>query len=260
MRVILFTFILISFCFALYPQQKIQDFYLSNFKEDGSRDWEVKGDQAIVYEEHVDIEKMKANYYVESDQIAITSDEARLKKGNMDVFLKDNVHISNKDGATLTTDSLNWERGKNYISTDDWVKTSKDSMQVTAKGLSADAQLRRADFLESVEAVFPDQESNEAITTTCSGPLEIEYNAGTAVFNRDVVVTHPQGKLFSDTATLFFDTAEKKIVKIICEGNVKIIRDNNVTFSQKATYYASDQRIVLEGSPRLVYFPEEKDK
>ena len=33
----------------------------------------------------------------------------------------------------------------------------------------------------------------------------------------------------------------------------------NHTFSQKATYYAADRRVVLEGSPRLVYFPEEKN-
>ena len=107
---------------------------------------------------------------------------------------------------------------------------------------------------------LPDEKSDKVTTITCSGPLEIEYQLGTAVFNKEVVVTHPEGKLFSDKATLFFDTVAKKINKIVSEGNVKIVREDNVTFAQKATYFGAEQRIVLEGRPRLIYFPEEKKK
>jgi len=38
-------------------QQKINDFYLSNMKEDGSKDWEVKGKEATIKDKYVDIIK-----------------------------------------------------------------------------------------------------------------------------------------------------------------------------------------------------------
>ncbi len=259
MRVII-SVLIVFFAFNLpaYCQQKIKDFYLSNFKEDGTRDWEVRGEEAVIHEEHVDIDDMKANYYSQDDTIVITSDKAKLNKENMDVALQDNVKVQNKEGVTLSTDSLNWKRDQNKINTDDWVQTSKDAMQVKAKGLSADTEFRKVDFEQKVEATLPDQETGELTTITCSGPLEIEYNEGQAVFNDDVVITHPQGKMFSDKAIVYFDIEAKKIKKIICEGNVKIERGSNVTLAKKATFYADEEKVVLEGRPHLTYYPEAK--
>tara|TARA_B100000315_G_scaffold228539_1_gene237297 strand:+ start:135 stop:947 length:813 start_codon:yes stop_codon:yes gene_type:complete len=255
---LLFLFIFLSL--SVYPEQRIENFYLSNLKEDGTRDWEVNGDEAIISDDYVDIDKMRANYYLEEDTVLITSNEARMNKENMDVFLKDDVHIENEDGATLDTDSLNWQRRNNHIETFDRVKTSKDTMQVTATGLSADTQLNNAAFGEDVEVTFADEKTGDVTVAVCSGPLEIEYGAGKATFNDDVVVTNSQGKLYSDKATLYFDTEEKKLIKIISEGNVKIIRENNVTFSQKATYLGIEQKIILEGKPRIMYFPQEGEE
>jgi len=252
--------LLVFFNSGAYSQQKIKDFYLSNLKEDGSRDWEVNGDEALIGEENIDIENMTANYYLKEDTILITSDKARMNKNSMDVTLQDNVHIENEEGATLETDSLNWEREKNHIETKDNVKTTRDSMQITAKGLSADTEMKKADFEEDVEVTFADMESGDVTTATCSGPLEIEYNKGKAVFNKDVVITNKQGKMYSDKATLFFDTEAKALIKVVSEGNVKIIRENNVTFSQKATYLGKEEKIILEGKPRIMYFPEEGEE
>jgi LPS export ABC transporter protein LptC len=244
-------------CFSAESQQKIKDFYLSNFKENGTRDWEVKGKEAVIYDSYVDINEMKANCFLEGDTVVITSDQARLNKKNMDVYLKDNVHIENQEGIELFSDSLDWQREKNHIKTDDWVKASKDTLQITGEGLSADTQLKKADFKKDVEVTFSDPETKDVTTAICSGPLEIEYAKGKAVFNKDVVVTHAQGKLFSDKATLFFDAKEKRIIKIISEGNVKIERENNITFAERAIYFAQEQKLILEGTPRLIYYTKE---
>ena len=253
-------FSLISLNIQAYSQQKIKDFYLSNLKEDGTRDWEINGDEALISDTHIDIENMEANYYLKEDTILITSDNARMNKENMDVALKDNVYIENEEGATLVTDSLNWQRETNHIETQDKVKTTKDSMQITAVGLSADTQLKTADFEEEVEVTFADVKSGDVTTAICTGPLEIEYNKGKAVFNNDVVITNIHGKMYSDKATLFFDTEAKVLIKVVSEGNVKIIREDNVAFSQKATYLGNEQRIVLEGKPRIMYFPKEGEE
>jgi len=38
-----------------FAQQTVRDFYLSNYQEDGSKGWELKGREAQVYESRVEI-------------------------------------------------------------------------------------------------------------------------------------------------------------------------------------------------------------
>lgn len=179
--------------------QKIKDFYLSNVKEDGSKDWEVKGKEATVHDAYVDIDKMEGKYYSDKDTIFIKSDKAKVNKENKDADLRDNVElkIPNKDGT--------------YV------------------------------------------------TVNCSGPLEMRYNDGIAIFNNDVVVDNAQGKLFSDKATVYFDTKDKTKMKIVAEGHVKIVKDESVAFADKATYVGESKNVVLEGNPRLIYFSKKDE-
>ena len=247
------------FSLNAHCQQTIKDFYLSNYKEDGVREWELKGDEAVVHDRYVDIDKMEATYFSADDPIKIKSKRAKLDKENMDVYLEKDVEVKNEEGMKLTTDSLDWQRNNNLIETEDWVQAEKESMQIKAKGLSADTQFKNVDFQKDVQVTFPGQDNQEIITVNCVGPLEIQYNDGTATFYNNVVMEKKEGKLFSDKSTIFFDGANKKITKIVSEGNVKIIRDDNITFAQKATYWGQDQRLTLEGNPRLVYLYREKE-
>lgn len=179
--------------------QKIKDFYLSNLKEDGSKDWEVKGKEAIIQDKYVDINKMEGKYYSDNDAIFVKSEKAKLNKENKNADLRDNVElkIPNKDGT--------------YV------------------------------------------------TVNCSGPLEMRYNDGIAIFNDDVVVDSEQGKLFSDKATVYFDTKDKSKTKIVAQGHVKIVKDDNVAFADKATYTGQNKNVVLEGNPRLIYFSKKDE-
>lgn len=183
----------------VFPQQKIKDFYLSNYKEDGSRDWEINGKEATVYDKYVDIDNMDARYYSDNKTMQIKSDKAKINKENMNALLKDNI-----------------------------------------------------------EAKIPTTDKGDYTTVTCDGPLEMEYENGNAVFYNNVVVENKDGKLFCDKATVLFDKDAKKILKIVAEGNVKIVQNENTTFAQKATYLADQKRLVLEGRPHVIYFPKEK--
>jgi LPS export ABC transporter protein LptC len=253
----LFLFTLLCFSLPGYGQQKIEDFYLSNYEQDGKQDWEIVGREARVYDKHVDIDKMDAKYFSEKETLSIKSDKAKLIKGNSNVFLRDDVHVEGKDGIQLDTSSLNWIRKKNEINTEDWVEAKNQDMKIKAKGMQADTEFKKVDFEESVNVQLPNQGGKSPITVNCKGPLEIEYNDGRAVFYNEVVVEDNQGKLFCDKATLFFDPEGKKIDKIVAEGHVKIIQEENVTFAHKATYLGQEGKLVLEGSPRLIYIPQE---
>lgn len=263
-RVSLIVFILFA-CGAnsLYPQegdQIIKDFYLSNYTKNKEGKWELRGKEAKIHNEYVDIDKMKGKYKTKTDAIKITSEKARLNKNNFDIFLKKNVEITNKDGIKLTTQSLNWQRNKDLVKTSDKVKINNKDMEIVAKGLEGESKLRKVNFNKDVKMKIANRKTKDVTNISCSGPLEIEYNEGTAVFNDNVVVEHKAGKLFADKATVYFNTTDKTIVKIICEGHVKIIRDDNVTFAEKATYIKDEERIILEGKPRLIYFPSSDKK
>lgn len=236
--------------------QKVKDFYLSNYKENGLQDWELRGKEAVVGGQHVDIETMNATYYTTNDTISVSSQKAVLDKESMNVDLQTDVHVENRQGVTLDTDSLAWKRDENKIQTDDWVKTGNDNIAVTAQGMDADTQLKKVNFKKNVESTIVDKKTGEPVTITCTGPLEVDYNRGKAIFNDNVVVDNIQAKMLCDKATAYFDGKNKRIIKIISEGHVKIMKDENITFAEKATYLAAEDRLVFEGRPKVIYFPE----
>lgn len=238
--------------------QKMDGFYLSSYKQNGMRNWELHGKEAFLYDAYIDINKMEARYFALRDTITIKSQKAKLDKTNMDVFLRENVKITNQTGSTLLTDSLNWKQQTNLIETNDWVQGDNTSMHITAKGLNADTQLRKVNFMEEVVVTLPDEKTSSTIVITCQGPLKIEFSQEKATFHKDVVVESPEGKLFSDLATVFFNTKEKKIIKIVAEDNVRIVKDNNISFAQKATFNAQSQELVLEGKPKILYHTAKK--
>ena len=243
----------------VYPQQKVQDFYLSNYKENGSKKWEVNGKKATMRGNYVDIEDMKAKYFQNDDTIDIKSDKAKLDKRNMDVYLKDHVRVSDKKGVVLHSDALNWKKSSNNVSTDTKVDIEKKkSIKVNAVGMDADTALNKVKFKKNVKAnLF---RKGDVIKINCDGPLNVDYNKGVAVFNKNVVVDSAQGKMFAHKATVYFDPKKSVVVKIIAEGDVKVIRDDNVTFSERAVYLAEEGKIMLKGKPRLVIFSKEKSK
>ena len=175
----------------------------------------------------------------------------------MDVHLRENVRIHNDKGIKLNTDSLNWQQKSNTISTNDKVEVSKkDSVDIKAKGLDADTKLNQVSFKQDVKVALFDNKN--VIKINCAGPLEIDYNKGKAVFNNNVVVDNVQGKMFAHKVTVYFDSKTSSIIKVVAEGDVKVVRDYNVTFADRAVYYGKDNKIVLKGRPRLVILPQGK--
>lgn len=245
-------------CKAL-SQQKIKDFYLSNYLDNGTKNWELKGEEATLYDNYVEIDDLEAKYYYKENIVDIKADEGKLDKNKMNVDLKDNVRIRNNDGMSLFTDTLTWRRDDNHITTKDKIILKKDSFKVEAEGLEARTDLQKVDFKRKVEVNLPDEKTGEVVIVNCSGPLEIDYAKGIALFNNDVTVESAEGKITSDKAVVYLDAEKKYIVKIICEGKVKIVRDDNISFAKKATYLNMEKKVILEGKPHLIIFPKKNE-
>jgi len=255
-KFILFSIIIGTVGMA-YAQQQIDDFYLSGFENKGQKNWEVRGKSAEINNDKVNIKDVDGYSYLEEKKINVKADKGAYNKQDSSMKLQDNVVITSEDGVQLNTDSLQWDQKKNLIETNDTVKIRKDKeMELQGDGFQADTQMKNAVLDKNVEVKFNKKDQTGMVVVTCDGPVEMNYNEGNAVFNKNVKMTDNELEMNADIARMFFNTTSKKIEKVIVEGNVKIIRGKDVTYAQKATYYDSNKKVILEGSPKLIFFPQ----
>jgi lipopolysaccharide export system protein LptA len=135
---------------------------------------------------------------------------------------------------------------------------NNDVISVKSEKAELNKENMNANLNDNVELKIPDKEGNYIIIN-CSGPLEMKYNEGIAIFNNNVVVDNRDGKLFCDKATVFFDTKDKTKLKIVAEGHVKIVKEDNVAFCDKAVYVGQNKNVTLEGHPKVIYFSKKDE-
>jgi hypothetical protein len=51
-----------------------------------------------------------------------------------------------------------------------------------------------------------------------------------------------------------------KIDRIVARGRVKIVRGENISYSEEAVYSAQDKKITLNGRPQLIIYSTEEFK
>ncbi|MBN1913284.1 MAG: LPS export ABC transporter periplasmic protein LptC [Candidatus Omnitrophica bacterium] len=289
---LLFTFLFLNI--SLYAQeekkseesdQQISDFSLAGYGEKGDKSWDLAGKSADIFTQNIKLKDVEGNLYGETEDINLTAEKGDFNKNDGRVHLEENVVVTTSTGAKLTTDSLDWDRKQQIVSTEDLVNIEKENMTTTAKGAIGKPDLNNILLKQDVTVTLnhkPQAEEQEGgqekMVITCDGPLEIDYDKNIAIFNNNVVVTRPDSEIYSDIMHVYFipdgssgkDTAERespvekepslmgsKIDKIIARGNVKIVRGENVSYSQEAVYTASNKTIVLTGRPKLVLYSQE---
>ena len=178
------------------------------------------------------------------------------------MHLEGNVKANTSDGAKLATDYLNWEAKEQRVTTDAVVDVEKENMQVTGSGAVALPNLKQVTFKENVTVNIKPKEADKEkglTVITCTGPLEVEYEKNLAIFNKDVTVEDERGKLYADKMNVYLEPKTRTITKVIASGNVRIVRGENTTYSERAEYTKSDGRVVLTGSPKLVIYGDSEN-
>ncbi|MBM3245689.1 MAG: LPS export ABC transporter periplasmic protein LptC, partial [Candidatus Omnitrophica bacterium] len=94
--------------------QQISDFSLAGYGEQGKKTWELSGKSADIFDEVVKLKDITGNLYGKDEDIKLTSDKGDFNKTEGKIFLEDNVVITTTSGAKLTTDSLEWDRKKQF--------------------------------------------------------------------------------------------------------------------------------------------------
>jgi LPS export ABC transporter protein LptC/lipopolysaccharide transport protein LptA len=235
----------------------MEGFNLSGYSDGGQKSWDIKGDQADMSGNQVDVTNVNANSYGNEDT-NLKARKGRIDKTTGDVQLNDNVVVTTEGGAQMKTETLYWERGKNIVSTEDHVTIEDDTMKIQGEGMEAHPGLKAAklnkDVTADIKAEGKDKKKDNRIQITSDGPMELDQAKQTAVFTENVEAWEivSDRRLKADRMEVQFDDKTKKIKEIVCIGNVEVHQGNNVTHSEKLTYLADEQRMVLTGKPKLI--------
>lgn len=239
--------------------QQLQGFNLNGYTNTGEKAWDVNGTKADISENNIQVTNVDANFYGK-EQANLTADHGTINKTNGNVNLKDNVVITSKDrGTQMTTDTLDWNRNKDLISTQDPVKIVDDQGVITGQGMSAHPNLKKAQINKHVKATMHTQSKgdpeDQTITVTSDGPMRMNQAQMYAVFNVNVVAVEKSTgrELHSDKMEIWFNQATKKIKKAICTGHVKAIQGPDVSYADKMVYDGQTQMLTMIGRPKIVF-------
>jgi LPS export ABC transporter protein LptC len=268
--------------FSQEADQQIHDFSLSGYAEKGKKSWDISGKTADILNEVVKLSEVVGNLYGKEEDVRLTAERGDFNKADGRVHLEQNVVIATSTGTRLLTDSLDWDRKNQLISTDNPVDIQRDNLRALASGARAEPNLKRIalekdvrlDINPAPQMKSADSSDKEKIIITCDGPLEIDYEKNVALFRNNVKVEKQDITIYSDTMDVFFSTspsgnekkekeplmAGNKIERIVSRGHVKIVRGLNVSYSEEAVYTALDKKITLNGRPRLVIYSAEDFK
>ncbi len=280
---------------AVESDQQISEFSLAGYGDKGKKSWDISGKSADIFGDVIKLNSVVGNMYAESDDVKLTADKGDFDKQEGKVHLEENVVITTASGSKLTTDSLDWDRKQQLVTTDDVVNIVRDNMTTVAKGAEGQPNLSQIKFKEDVTMkILPKEADGQALSKIdieCDGPLEIDYAKNIATFKNNVKVDTEDNLIYCDIMDVYFlnppkseDSAPKekaeaspdpaigqpakedavssqmmgaKIDRIVCRGNVKIIKGQNTSYSEEAIYTALDKKIVLTGRPKLVLYSTE---
>ena len=245
------------------PAQQLEGFNLSGYSEGGQKSWDIKGDKADVKGNEVAVTNVNANAYGDQD-LNLTAKKGKIDKSTGDVNLEQNVVVTSDSGTTMKTESLQWQRNKDLVQTDDKVSIQDGTMTVEGKGMEAHPSLKdaklRSDVTANIMAEGKDKKKDNQIQITSDGPMEIDQASQTAVFTENVqaIEMSTGRKLKADRMEVTFDQDSRKIKQILCTGNVEVHQGMNITYSDSLTYKADEQRMILTGKPKLIIDPGDR--
>ncbi len=284
--VALFLFFIPAFCSTTVNQesdQQINDFSLSGYGDKGKKSWDISGKSADIFTEEVKLKDVDGNLYGKDENVNLTAKTGDFNKKDGKVHLEKDVVITTSGGAKLTTDSMDWDRNKQLVTTEDRVNIAKDNIIITGTGAKGEPNLKKVALNKDIKVDINPKEKpavgaqdlgvKEKITVTCDGSLAVDYEKNIATFNKNVKVDKADSQIYSDSMVLYFSSGKEsakgkadktaglmgnnKIDKIVASGNVRIVRGENTSYSDEAVYSALDKKIILSGKPKLVFYSTE---
>ena len=236
-----------------YEAQKLA---LSEYKEDGSKKWDLNASSAQMnLDDKINLSNPKGVLYEDGrPAIELNSNKGTFNKSKKNIILNDNVVVEHKlQNSVLKTDSLKWESETSLLKTDDPIRITREDTLVTGKEFEFDKDREVGIIKKDVKIrKFDADEKKHPTIITCEGKMEVKYKDNLAEFFDNVVVTDPQATLKADYIRVILNKEKHEVENIYCEGNVYVVQGDKKAVSQQANYDAIEKTIVLTGNPRLM--------
>lgn len=242
------------------PQQ-LEGFNLEGYTDGGEKAWDVVGETADIKTDKIDINNVDANRYGEPN-VNLKAKKGTINKASGNIHLERDVVITTESGEQLTTDTLDWQKDADLVTTEDFVTiTGNDGMKTTGTGLEAHPGLRTAKLEKDVTVNVNTQPETQPgpenmLEVTCDGPMEIDQAKNLGIFHNNVVAFQAGRQLKADKMEIYFNPETQQVKQVICIGNVEISQGENKSFSDRAVYNAVDKKMILTGRPKLIMVTE----
>lgn len=214
-------------------KQRILSFNLEGLTDKGAKKWDIEGESAeAITENRIKLNNVTARAYGDEAMATITGDTGMYDKLKNNVTLDKNVKVVIENAAGF----------------------SKDFINLPGEAAAPD-KAKKTDF-DKAKKADSGKEKKAMTVITCDGEAEFNYERNQAFFRKNVKVVSEDGLIDADKMTLDLDMTTKKLKDVIAEGNVKITRGENISYSDMATYLEPEKRIVLSGNPKLFIYQE----
>lgn len=248
----------VVFASSQEADQKFQGFNLQGYDETGEKSWEVNGDTADIIGTKVKLSNVDANTFGEK-KVNLTAETGVIDQASGDMHLENDVIITSEDGSQLITDSLDWKRNDDLVTTDDDVLITDEKFTLTGTGMEGHPELKNTKIHEDVKVKINTEKEGAPkrfVTITSDGPMIVDQVKSIATFQDNVVAVEEGRTLEADRMELYFNEELSDIREIICIGNVVITQGENRTYAERATYNATTQKLILSGRPKLIILTE----
>ena len=206
--------------------QQVETFTLSSVGDDSDSNWQLDGESADILEDKVNLKNVRIKSQSKGAHMTMTAKKGVIKKNEDKGVFKEDVVFAYEDGTTLSTDMVDWSFKKQIANATGNTKMNTCSGSVIK----------------------------------CSGPLTLDYKKNIAIFNKDVLIENEKGKMSRNKMVVFFDPARKKLDRVDATGDVKFIRGNSISLSDRAVYFADEGKAVLTGNPIVFVDSDEARK
>ncbi len=268
------------------PDEMISSFTVSGYTKGGKKQWDLEGKSADIMTQEIKLIDVTGKVYGKETDMTIVADEGTLNRIDNSIHLEKNVRATTDDGATLTTDYLDWDAQRQLLSSDAPVWIERGMMEAQGTGIVAQPALSFVELKKDVTVKISLEEKTDdsaqkqdaddlsqdepppPTVITCDGPLEVQYEKNLAIFRDNVKVKDNRGEIFADKMDVYFGAQTEKskqmegmegmgIEKVVAVGDVEIHHGGNITYSQRAVYDAATGKLTLTGQPKLVIYSTE---
>jgi len=257
--IVFLVFVSVTWAYAQEPEQKFHGFNLQGYDEGGEKAWNVNGDTADIQGSEIILSNVDANTFGDQS-MNVTAKTGIVDQTSGKMHLEEDVVITSKDGKTLMTDSLDWDRNDDLVTTEDRVVITDRRMMAKGTGMEARPGLKKAKIEEDVTVMIETepnaQQGGKTVTITSDGPMIIDQSESVATFEDNVVAVQEGRTLKADRMEIYFDSEMSGIKQMICLGHVELEQGENRSFAEKAVYDAPVKKLILSGRPKLILLTE----